>query len=345
MHARSAIDTTGCSDEQPVSSHVLDEAIAWQLLLDAGQASEAQQMHLKRWLDAHTDHARVWRQLGMLDAGLHALPRKRTAPLRKLLLKSRRTPSWKPVVGTLGVVLAVALGALAVDRIQPIRGGLADYRTGTGEQRRVVLPDQTVIVLNTRSAVDLEFDAERRAIRLRAGEVHIHTSHANPDERRPFVVLTAEGSLRALGTRFIVRQADAGTDLTVIESAVLARPQHCSVAPDAACIDERLVTANHSLRLAADGVGNILPARPEADAWKDGMLVVENMALEEVVAELARHRSGVLSVAPEIAQLRVTGTVPLNDIDYALRALTQSLPVRLVRYGRLWVHIEERERK
>jgi len=327
--------TPSQDDDQPVSSQVLDDAIAWQLRLDTGRGEHM--AGLQRWLNAHADHARAWRQLGMIDARFQSLPQKNT--LRQVLLKPRRNRA-KSLATAASLLLFAFVGLSAVDRFQPLSGLLADYRTGTGEQRRVVLPDQTVIVLNTRSAVDLQFTSSRRALRLLAGEIHVETGHGDP---RPFVVLTEDGSLRALGTRFLVRRNDDGTDVTVTESAVLARPRLCNDAVDSPCPGEKRIAAGNSLRMDPQGLGEIRPAHPEADAWKDGMLAVENMPLEDLVRELSRYRPGYLSVAAEIARLRVTGTVPLGNTDYAIASLTQALPVRLARRGDFWLRIKGRQ--
>ncbi|MCM8567582.1 FecR domain-containing protein [Thauera linaloolentis] len=331
---------SACSrdDEKPVSRRVLDDAIAWQLQLDGMAAGHPERTAHKAWLAAHPDHARAWRQLAQIDAELGALPRQ--APIRHVLARSRRRAGWKEAAGTFVLALAVGLGTLLIDRHQPIGGLLADYRTGTGERRTVTLPDNTVIVLNSRSAVDVDFGADRRAVRLREGEIHIETAHGDPAERRPFIVLTADGSLRALGTRFIVRRDDGGTLLTVTESAVLARSAVCPAEPEAACAAEQRVDAGQRLHLTADAVGAVLPARADAEAWKEGMLVVDGEPLAAVAAELARYRPGLLWVAPDAADLRVTGTLPLDDGERALAVLAASLPVRVVRYGGWLVSIE-----
>lgn len=324
------------ADNRPVSRRVLDEAIAWQLSLDG--AGEAQRQAHAAWLAGHPDHARAWRQLACIDAELFALPA--AAGVRLALTTPRGKAGWKTVVTPLVLCLAVGLGGAVLNRFQPLTGLLADYRTGTGERRTITLPDNTVIVLNARTAVDLEFDAETRAIRLQAGEIHVQTAHGDPTEKRPFVVLTAEGNLRALGTRFLVRRDDADTRLTVIESAVLARPAPCAVERASPCQDERRVEAGQQLRLAPGLVGEAQPAEQQADAWRDGMLVLDGEPLAVVAAQLARYRPGLLQVAPEIAGLRVTGTLPLDDGDRALAALAASLPVRIVKHGEWLVRIE-----
>jgi len=323
-------------DDTPVSRHVLDEAIAWQLRLD--NAEDTDRTAHSAWLAAHPEHARAWRQLCRIDAELFDLPAQTS--IRQALTKPRRKAVWKTAAVPLSLCMALGLGAAVLDRFQPVTGLLADYRTGTGERRTITLPDNTVIVLNARTAVDLDFDEKTRAIRLREGEIHVQTAHGDPAETRPFVVLTAQGSLHALGTRFVVRHEADTTELSVTESAVLVRPAPCPVDRANPCPAERRVDAGQQWRIAGDESYRLQSADTEADAWLDGMLVLDGAPLATVAARLAHYRPGLLHVAPGIADLRVTGTLPLDDGERALAALAASLPVRVVKHGDWLVRIE-----
>lgn len=336
----------GADGDRPVPPAVLEAAIGWQLRQGEGSAASADAQALADWLGAHPDHARAWRQLGDID---QHLARAAAGPeARAALLQPRQRRPARVAGAVLSLALAVACGLVVLDRFQPVGQLLADHRTATGERRTIVLPDQTVLHLNTRTAVDVAFSANQRAIRVRAGEVAVETSHADPAEQRPFVVLSEEGSLRALGTRFTVRRwpqvsgaAQAGTEVSVSQSAVAARPSSCGVAASAPCAAERIVPAGRGARLVGGRVEPLATA-PDADAWKDGMLVVDNQPLGDVVATLARYRAGHLGVAPQVASLRVTGTLPLADTDQALLALTAALPVDVVSATRWWVTLEPR---
>jgi len=336
-----------------VSSAVLEAAIDWQLRLAPtrdGAATPADLQALADWLAAHPDHARAWRQLGDIDAQFARPGDPTLGPATRAALLQHRRPA-RAAGAVLGLALAVACGVMVLDRFQPVGQLLADHRTATGERRTLVLPDQTVLHLNTRSAVDVVFTQDQRAIRLRAGEVAVETSHADPAEQRPFVVLTEDGSLRALGTRFTVSRwphggdsmhADpASTEVAVTQSAVAARPAGCAVAAPEPCTAERIVPAGQGARLV-NGRVEPLATMPDADAWKDGMLVVDNQPLGDVVATLARYRAGRLSVDPRVAGLRVTGTLPLADTDQALLALTAAVPVEVVSATRWWVTLAPR---
>lgn len=330
-------------DERPVSERTLDEAIAWQLLLDSGDATEDDRATLADWLCADPAHARAWRQLGQLDENLRSLAPARTPAVRSALARTRRLPRAGSVIRGLALLGAVALGLIALDRHKPVSGLLADYRTGTGERRELVLSDGTQVVLNTRSAIDVTFDADTRAITLRSGEILVRT--AATDDPRPLVVFTEHGSMRALGTRFIVRYRDTATTLVVTEAAVLARPETCAAATQTTCKREARVEAGHGVELQRDSVGSPWQASPDVEAWQEGMLVVDDVPLGHVVDELARYRRGFVTVAPEAAAQRVSGTVSLTDTELALDALTHALPVRIDRRTALWTHIEVAEER
>ncbi|MCY1454052.1 Protein FecR [compost metagenome] len=76
-----------------------------------------------------------------------------------------------------------------------------------------------------------------------------------------------------------------------------------------------------------------------ADAWTRGMLVVDNVRLADLVAALGQYRSGYLSVADEVADLRVTGSFPLSNTDLALASLVPALPVKIERHTQWWVNV------
>ena len=313
---------------KPVSASVLDAAIAWQLSLDSSSAQEREAF--AQWHAADEEHARAWRQLGMLDQRFSVA----NGPARAALLQSRvsiRRRIRKVGSGLASVVAVIGLALFAGDRYLPLDYWLADQRTATGEQRSLRLADGTLINLNTHSALDVRFDDKQRRIVLQEGEILVETGHDDP---RPFIVETREGSLRALGTRFLVKREDEGTRLSVLKSAVAAHPQ--------ATDKEQILREGQQVLMRRDGLGPTLALNPGADAWTRGMLVVDNARLEDLVHELGRYRHGYLGVAPQVADLRITGSFPLHDTDLALTALLPTLPVQVEHHTRWWVVVGPR---
>ena len=310
---------------KPVSAQVLDAAIAWQLSLDSGNPVEREEF--AKWHAAHEEHARAWRQLGMLDQRFSVA----SGPARTALLQSResiRRRVRKLGSGVASIVAVIGLALFAGDRYLPIDYWLADQRTATGEQRTLRLTDGTLINLNTHSAVDVRFDEKQRLIILQEGEILVETGHG---DTRPFIVETREGSMRALGTRFLVKREVEGTRLSVLKSAVAANP--------GASAEEQILREGQQVLMRSNGLGPIVALTLGADAWTRGMLVVDNTRLEDLVHELGRYRRGYLGVAPEIADLRITGSFPLHDTDLALSALLPTLPVQIEQHTPWWVTV------
>ena len=319
------------ASSRPVPAHVLDAAIAWQLTLDSSSPLEREEF--VKWHAAHEEHARAWRQLGMLDQRFSVAK----GPARSALLQSResiRRRVRKLGSGLASVVAVVGLTLFAGERYLPLDYWLADQRTATGEQRTVRLADGTLLNLNTHSAVDVRFDEKQRLIVLQEGEILIETAHG---DTRPFIVETREGSMRALGTRFLVKREEQGTRLSVLQSAVAAHTQSNP--------EEQVLREGQQVLLRSDGLGSVVALTPGADAWTRGMLVVENARLSDLVHELGRYRHGHLGVAPEVADLRITGSFPLHDTDKALSALLPTLPVQIEQRTPYWVTVAKADSK
>ena len=317
----------------PVSSKVLDAAIAWQLCLDGDNSSATEREEFNQWLSANEEHSRAWRQLGLLDQRFAI----GSGPARRALQHSDDSARRKVRTlrsGFIGMLLICGVGLLLSNtRYLPMDYWLADQRTATGEQRSVRLADDTLVRLNTHSAIDVRFDGKERRIILQDGEILVETgSHNDP---RPFIVETRDGRMHALGTRFLVKREDDDTLLSVLQSAVAAHPQGSE--------QEQIIREGQQIRLSSAGLGPMTALKPGADAWTRGMLVVDNARLGDLIDELARYRQGYLGVADDVADLRITGSFPLNNTDLALKALTPTLPVQIEQHTPWWVTVVKKQ--
>ncbi|HBD34979.1 MAG TPA: histidine kinase, partial [Cupriavidus sp.] len=59
----------------------------------------------------------------------------------------------------------------------------------------------------------------------------------------------------------------------------------------------------------------------------------------DFLAEVDRYRPGRLRCAPDVADLRVSGTFPIADTDRILDALRTALPVRIQFLTRYWTTV------
>lgn len=328
-------DTLTLPSGRVISRATADAAADWLTLLMSGEAGDKQQQQWRLWRQAHADHEAAWQHVESVMGRMKSLER---APAYAALssygadgrpsLVARRRATRLLLWGS----MAVGAG-WAASRSDAWQANVADLRSATGQQRNLTLEDGTRLTLNTRSAVNVRYDGNERRIQLVAGEILIATRHGSfPPDPRPLRVTTAEGSVRSLGTRFIVRQRAGSTGVTVLESAV-------EVAPGNGTSNARLLHAGEQVEFNRDAVLVPRPADEHADAWARGQLVADDQRLGDFLAELERYRSGFLRVDPVVAGLRLSGVFPLADTDRILATLPSVLPVRVQWRTRYWATV------
>jgi transmembrane sensor len=305
-------------------------AAEWYARLRGEPASPALEQAWQDWLAADAAHRQAWQRVEAVCGEFKRVPGQLALPA--LSHPSRR----RAVLRSLALFTVLGGSGLLAYRQAPWAEWRSDYRTATGERRSIELADGSQLTLNTRSAVDVRFSAEQRLIELHAGEILISTHHDPQTPARPFVVHTEHGRILALGTRFNVR-IDAGqTTVSVLEKAVEAGPQ---LRPELA----QRVVAGQQLSFSAYDSAPQQALDIGAASWASGHLIVVERPLSEVLAELARYRSGYLGCDPAVAQLKISGAFPLDDSEQALAALTESFPLRVERFTPLWTRLVPRE--
>jgi len=321
---------------QPISEAVAEQAAEWLTLCMSGEATDEDLRRRQQWEAAHPDHARAWKHIEAVSQRFKALaPRAGYQTLSPYA--GPKAPARRKAVSVLLWGGAVGIAGLLVSRTQTWQQQVADYRTRTGEQQSFTLDDGTRITLNTASAVNVRFDNQRRKLCLLSGEVHITTGHApgrstHALDARPFVVETAEGSIRALGTRFSVRQREGLTSVAVQESAVEITPSASGV--------PRILAAGERATFSRTHVEALAAVADVDEAWTRGQIIASDMPLGEFLTELGRYRPGIVRCAPDVAGLRVSGVFPLHDTDRVLAALPNVLPIQVRLRTRYWVMVE-----
>ncbi len=218
--------------------------------------------------------------------------------------------------------LAIPAAALLISPYP--RQWMADVRNGPSQWQTLQLADGSTLTLNGISAANLHFDSQQRRIELLQGEILVEVAH---DSTRPFVVQTPQGTLRALGTRFVVKREGDVTVLSMLQSRVAAQSANGQQTLEVDAGSRALMHANQ-VRLA----GTVEPSSIN-EAWRRHQLVVENQPLPDVLDEIARHRSGRVQFDRAALQsLRVSAVIPLDDSDQALQLLAQTLPIRVQSY-------------
>lgn len=298
---------------------IRQEAADWAVRLDAGEAPGAELQHWLAQDAAHgaaLDYARAtWNLLG--DLGRQAAARNQpiALPVRKRAPLTR----W---VGSAAASVLLLLGLQqAAPMLTPM---LADHATGKGEIRSITLPDGSVAQLDARTAIDLHYTDSERRIRLLQGDASFAVAPIGGTEQRPFIVETAGGNSRALGTKFVVSQDQDGAWMGVLEHSVELSLQQPPATGLARTVLQEGQAAHYSADKGIEPLADFDVAR--ASSWQRGVLVFDRVPLAEVAERLNRYRDGWLMITDKnLAQREVSGVFRLDSLDDALATVTSEL--------------------
>ncbi|WEJ72915.1 MULTISPECIES: FecR family protein [unclassified Pseudomonas] len=309
---------------------VVKQAIQWTLRLNGDPAPELLSA-CQHWRQANPEHETAWLRVQALNselaAGYQAVPGARMA-LENTTQRLQRRQALKLLSS-----LAIGASALWLAReVAPWQRWMADYSTATGERKRFTLADGSVLQLNTDSAVNVRFDSRQRLLLLERGEMLLSTAK---DAARPLRVSNRDGLFEALGTRFVLRQDERSTRLSVADGSV-------AIAPRVRGQATAIAKAGQTYEINGDSA--LLAERSNMDscAWVDGLIVTRNMRLADFLAEIGRYRHGHLHCDASVADLRLSGVFRLDDTDQLLALLPQTLPVRVEKRTGWWVTVSAR---
>src|ERR1700744_2546937 len=155
----------------------------WLVRLRSGDATTEDRQAFERWCAEHPEEAsfvpvmgEIWGKLGIAAAEVVAMKAQAESADASGVSRARSSrPGRRAFVG-----FALAAGAswLALRpplQLWPALGDFAaDWRTGTGEQRRIVLSERVAIEMNTQTRMDrLNVQDTMHGVELVAGEAEV----------------------------------------------------------------------------------------------------------------------------------------------------------------------------
>ncbi|MFY2605906.1 FecR family protein [Achromobacter ruhlandii] len=304
------------------------DARHWLLTLTSGAATEADAEAFRAWLRADPGHEaafaeqrRLWQALGPAmreEAAARATTRRPSRSGRRAFLGGAVAASaaylaWRPPLG-----LWPGLDELG-----------ADYRTATGEQRRVALGDALELELNTQTRINVRSAAASAGavIELAAGEAEVRVGRqadANPALPAPVAqVVAGAGRVSAREALFNLRYLGGEASLCCLAGSV--RLTHAQGTYE--------VGAGQELRY--DDRRVMPPAKVNTEAvtaWRRGWLVFDRVPLADVVDELNRYRRGRLVLLNrQLGQRRVQARFALAQVADAEQLIRDAYGAEVIR--------------
>lgn len=201
------------------------------------------------------------------------------------------------------------------------------YHSGSGSIRVISLQDGTKITLNANSTVRVLrglFSGDDREVWI-DGEGFFEVQR-NPDRAR-FVVHTTNFDVVVLGTKFNVNNRRGKSEVVLAEGKIeLVKNEHPPL----------VMTPGDKVRVSPgdETFEQSVLQDHRYEAWRNSMLVFENTPLSEVTQIILDHYSVKLVINDStLANRLFTGTLPNNDLDVILLALSTAYNVDVDRKG------------
>lgn len=318
-------------DDQNEQQKLVEEAAAWIVLLSADDdlTKKAAQQDFDTWKSMSPQRQKIAQDI---EHYLHAIQKLVQTPqqqqMTQSVLKTGLQSAQKHKKMRYGGVFAMALcclGGMSSYLIyHPIAYLTADIKASAGEWKTRQLTDGSTLKFRGKSAVNVHFSGQQRVVELVHGEIFVDVAK---DQARPFMVQTEHGQIEALGTAFSVRFQLEMTELKMLHSKVQVQTSHPVQASSKAA--SMIVSAGQEVMFNAKGIQPIhtFNLHNEQQKWTQHQLIVENMPLSKVLAELDQNSRGkIIFKHAELDQIQVNAVLPLEQPENALKLLNRVFP-------------------
>jgi len=338
--------------EDQVRGLIAEDAADWFVATRAGLTAEERD-GFATWLKASPVHVEEYLALEVIgrdlrkacaasrysiDAILARALREEHTLVRRFWQRLVEAP-WGPsplrqaamAVAALGVV---GLGLLLLWNLRPIvhvssfaAVTALHFETRHGDQQTYRLSDNSILHLNTDTAVTVRYDDNERLVVLTSGEAEFEVAHA---AERPFRVFAGRAEIVDLGTKFDVRLKDKSTLVTVVEGRIAVG---LSTSAESGGLNQgytrQLVQVKAGQQIAvADEEWPATPATVDAQratSWLHRQITFENEPLERVASEFNRYAQKPIEIdTPALRNVKVSG-VFATDNTSAFIAFLRSL--------------------
>jgi len=306
---------------------ITEAAAQWCMRLHEPDCTRQEREAFAVWLNANPLHALEYEaMLEIWGVSEHLARPAPAAPRGVALPSATRRRTWQ----RFAVAAAVTLLALPVAAYSGWQLGWVpnahERYSADASARTVTLPDGSQVELNLGSQLTFSNYKDQRRVTLGKGEAFFKVSH---DASHPFLVQAAEGQVRVTGTQFNVWMYEDQVRVTLLEGSVLVTSNK-RLSGDGL----RLEPGMQARYKAGDYAAQINPTAAVSSelAWRNGKLVLDNLALADALPLINRYLDSPLSLADSATgKLRIGGVFNTRQIDRLVSSLPKVLPVYLSR--------------
>jgi ferric-dicitrate binding protein FerR (iron transport regulator) len=241
-------------------------------------------------------------------------------PVKELSTSSFTKIYWQVAAA---IVLVVAVGVLVLSTFN--RSNFTTQRTIFGKQKEIILPDQSVVILNGNSSIRYAsaWNSEKAREVWLEGEAYFSVQHTQSHQK--FIVHTSDLlQVEVLGTKFNVNNRNKATNVVLQEGKVKVSDASSTYTMQPGEM------VSYSLQKP-----RLIPKKVNAQvlvAWKDNILLFKDESLHAIFSRLREsHGIKVIFKNAAIAEEVFNGSVPGDSVELLFDKIEKLYPVKVTR--------------
>jgi ferric-dicitrate binding protein FerR (iron transport regulator) len=300
-----------------------------------GIATAEEQQRVKDWMQESGENRRIVKQMEMLYLAadtVHIMKKVNTdkalGKVNGKMIGKRKVAWWEWAQRIAAVLFLPLMAAFLMEHY----GGkdtavqMLEARTNPGMTTSVVLPDSTVVYLNSESSLRYpsSFDgSNRRKVELK-GEAYFEVTK---DAEKHFIVATAHQSqIEVLGTSFNV---EAYEDMAEVSTTLIEGKVDFSFQSGSAKKQVLLKPGQKVVYDSKDGTTHLYETSGETEvSWKDGKIIFNNTSLNDALHILGKRYNVVFMQTNPKLKASFTGTFTNQRLERILEYFKLSSNIR-----------------
>ncbi|WP_044415416.1 FecR family protein [Halarcobacter anaerophilus] len=305
-----------------------ERAIYW-LTCEKDGLTSSQKLEFENWLKESTSHQKVYNRMKFI----YQLPKSLSEENRqnlsqevhKKFSKSKLTLNAKYYYTSAAAIFLILFLTLFKTYNSTVLQYEKNYITDIKNLSKQKLPDGSIISLDAKTNLNIEFYKNRREAFLTNGKVIFSIAK---DKNRPFVISSDNIQIEVVGTKFEVINLDNKITINVQEGRVKTYHLNKNKKRENTIILTKADTITYTNK---GEVNNYSKINPEKIAiWQDDLINFNQVTLKEAFIEFAKYTNNTFEFSSnEIKNYLVTGEFKSNQLDIFLNTIIKIYPIKI----------------
>jgi ferric-dicitrate binding protein FerR (iron transport regulator) len=230
------------------------------------------------------------------------------------IARKSRKPYWSVAVAAVAVL--VLSGVFYTFFMAPQQVAMKTVAAQLGQQQKVVLPDASVVYLNSGSSISypVAFGEKSREVIL-TGEAYFEVEHK---EKHPFIITSDHLKTQVLGTKFVVSNYAGDTPAVTVVSGKVKVTDKESNDSEIITKGQRVVYNHKTASLVKSNTANT----QDYLAWKEGRIFFDHADMKQVLQTLHRRYNVAFQLTSPLYECNtISGNFTGNDVNKVLNSI------------------------